>query len=200
MHLTPRALAAGLLLVFAAAGCGERNARTEADTADAEAVVTGFASVEWGTPLAEILHRRGEPMDREEAGNGVTGVAFHDTVLMRPATAMFLVHAERGLLEGSYIVHVPEGTSCVVVYDHFYATIRDTYPALAPEERPIRNPDQDYCAAARSGTGGRVTTWVDPANDARIQLVLAPPGQALVVLYRSAAARELAQEKSAKQF
>jgi hypothetical protein len=200
MHFTPRARIAGFLLFFATAGCGERAGQAEADTAGTEPLVTGFASVGWGTPLAEILRRRGEPVDREDAGNGVTGVAFRDTVLMRPVTAMFHVHAERGLLEGSYIVHIPAGTSCAVVYDHFYATIRDTYPALAAEERPIRNPDEDYCAGAWSGTGGRVTTWTDPANGARIQLVLAPPGQALVVLYRSAVARELAREQNAKQF
>ncbi len=48
--------------------------------------------------------------------------------------------------------------------------------------------------------GGRVTTWADPANGARIQLVYAPPGQGLVVLYRSAASTELTQEQNAKQF
>jgi hypothetical protein len=200
MHFTPRALLAGFLLLSTAAACGDRPEREEAATGDAEAVVTGFASVDWGTPLAEILRRRGEPEDREETGNGVTGLAFSDTVLLRPATALFHVHAERGLLEGSYIVRIPEATSCALVYDHFYATIGDTYPTLSPEERQIQNPDRDYCAGARSGTGGRVTTWADPANGARIQLVLAPPGDALVVLYRSAAARELAREQNAKQF
>jgi hypothetical protein len=183
-----------------AVACGERPEPQEAATGDAEAVVTGFASMDWGTPLAEILRRRGEPQDREEMGNGVTGVAFADTVLLRPATALFHAHVQQGLLAGSYIVRFPEGTSCVVVYDHFYATISDTYRTLSPQERQIQNPDGDYCAGARSGMGGRVTTWADPANGARIQLVLAPPGDALVVLYRSAASAALDKEQNAKQF
>lgn len=200
MHFTPRALVAGFLLLFTAAACGERPEPEAAATGDAEAVVTGFASVDWGTPLAEILRRRGEPEEREEMGNGVTAVAFPDTILLRPATALFHAHAQHGLLAGSYIVRFPEGTSCVVVYDHFYATISDTYPTLSAEEHQIQNPGGDYCAGARSGMGGRVTTWTDPANGARIQLVLAPPGQRLVVLYRSAASSELANEQNAKQF
>ncbi|HEX8429935.1 MAG TPA: hypothetical protein VF625_01565, partial [Longimicrobium sp.] len=118
------------VLAFAVAACGaapEQGGSTAEETSAEETsaeetsgeeagVITGFASVPWGTPMAELVAARGQPEERAGMGGGVVGVMYSDTVLGRLISVLFNVHPELGLVSGSYIARFPDGASCELIY------------------------------------------------------------------------------------
>lgn len=188
------------LLLASNASCGASPPSDAAQAGGEQEIITGFAQFEWGSSLDEIITTRGRPVSSEGMGGGVTAYTYSDTVLDREASALFEVHAEHGLVGGSYAVRVPEGTSCEILYQQFLRVVQDQYATLTPSELPSRSSDPDFCRGARSGQGGRVTRWSDPTSGSIILLVLAPPGENVVLLYQSARALALRKEQREQQF
>jgi hypothetical protein len=86
------------------------------------------------------------------------------------------------------------------LYRQFDQAVRERYPTLSPEENPPQGVEPGYCDDIRAGRGGRMTTWRDPANGSTAQVILAPPAQGIVLLYRSRRSHELSAEQRQQKY
>lgn len=195
-----RSFAASLAaLVVLCAMPGRANAQASAAAAPG-AQVTGAAGFTWGTTRAAIVAQRGAAVMEQPEAEGVTALLYQDRVLGREVVAMFFVHPRMGLIRGGYMAPVSGAADCAMALRAFDNVVSRRYPQLEAVERTVGNAGNDVCAAARAGAGGYMKAWTDPANHARILLMMLPGAEGPMLTYSTAQADAWERRKNDARF
>ena len=188
-----------ILSVVLAAGCsfgGDAPARTK--SAAGQPQITAVAGIEWGLPSDSIVARRGEPDSRAEVGREVEGLAYRETLIGVPVDLLYLVHRRHGMIRGGYGLPISSAEGCVDALHLIDRGLSERYPELEPIVQ--LNAGAEPCTTVLAGKGTYSKVWTDPVNDARIALLLAPPGSRVTLLYTTPEADEWESQKNESQF
>jgi hypothetical protein len=204
-----RSLAAALAGIVVL-GCSRADANAQASTAPAtqaepatrtqEPQVTGAVGFPWGTPYDSLVARRGAPGMEQSEAEGVRAMMYEDRVLGREAAALFFVHPRHGMMRGGYVAPFNGPADCAIVLQGLDNIIARRYPTLAGEARGTEGTTAQICQAVLSGQGAYGKVWNDPANGARIMLVVMPNGSGAMLTYTTAQADAWERRKNDARF
>ncbi|WP_420125677.1 hypothetical protein [Longimicrobium sp.] len=187
-----------VLVVFAAAPA---DAHAQASAAQAPgAQVTGAVGFDWGTTRAAIVAQRGAASMEQPDAEGVAAMVYDDRVLGREMVAMFFVHPQMGLMRGGYMAPVENAADCGIVLRLLDNVVSRRYPRLEAQERTVGDVGSDACAAALASRGGYMKVWTDPANHARIMLMILPGADGPMLTYSTAEADAWERRKNDARF
>lgn len=157
--------------------------------------IEGFEDFTWGTPLADIVAARGEPAQQEEIGDGLSLVAYRDTVSGFPLVAVFGVHETSGLVKGQYSADVAEGDDCLEMFVAFRESVNSHYPLLRPVERRFHREVDDFCEAVSIGQAGWMVQWNDPTTESFISVYIRAGTATVEVAFESKAFQTWAERR-----
>lgn len=166
----------------------------------AGAEVTGVAGERWGTPLDSIVARRGRPVFRQADAEGLQTIGYTEQLLGRETIVVFYVHPRSGLVRGGYTAEAATVPLCQMVVRAWDANLARRYPGMRTEVRSIGQAGGEPCAAWRSGAGGWMKVWHDPANGARIMLALLPGAPGVMLTYTTPQADAWERRKNQSRF
>ena len=118
----------------------------------------------------------------EPNGEAVRVLIYEEQIFARQMGAMFFVHPRLGLIRGGYAAPFQGAADCAVAMRLLDNVVSRRYPTLRPRERGVGDTD-DACAQAVAGQGGYAKGWEDPANGARIMLMLLPGASEVLLTY-----------------
>lgn len=194
-----RSFAAALALVVGFAAPAD--ARAQASAAQAPgAQVTGAAGYDWGTTRAAIVSARGAAVMEQPDAEGVTALMYEERVLGREMVAMYFVHPRMGLMRGGYMAPANGAADCGIVLRLLDNVVSRRYPQLEADERTVGDVGNDACAAAVASRGGYMKAWTDPANHARILLMILPGAEGPMLTYSTAQADAWERRKNDARF
>lgn len=160
--------------------------------------ITSVAGIEWGLPSDSIVARRGEPDSRTAIVREVEGLAYRETLIGVPVDLLYLVHRRHGMIRGAYGVPISSADGCVDALRLIDRGLSERYPELEPIVQ--LNAGAEPCTPVLAGKGSYAKVWNDPVNDARIGLVLAPPGSRVTLIYTTPRADAWESERTESQF
>lgn len=193
-------VALGCSAVDADAQATASAAQTQRGSRTQEPQVTGAVGFPWGTPYDSLVARRGRPGMEQPEAEGVRAMMYEDRVLGREVAAMFFVHPRHGMMRGGYMAPFSGPADCAIVLQGLDNGVTRRYPTLPSEQRGTGQTAPQACEAALSGRGASAKVWTDPANGARIMLVLAPGKDAVLLTYTTAEADAWERRKNDARF
>ena len=158
--------------------------------------IEGFESFSWGTPLSDIVAARGEPAQEEPVGDGLSLIAYRDTVSGIPLTAVYGVHETAGLIKGQYTADVNEGDDCLEMFVAFRESVNAKYPLIRPVERRFHREVDDFCEAVSVGAAGWMVQWHDPATESFISVYVRAGTSTVELAFESKAFQDWAAARS----
>lgn len=174
--------------------------RTEPAASAQQAQVTGAVGVPWGTPYDSLVARRGAPGMEQPEAEGVRAMMYEDRVLGREAGALFFVHPRHGMMRGGYMVPFDGPADCAIVLQGLDNVVTRRYPALSAEVRGAGETPSETCRAMLAGQGAYAKMWSDPANGARIMLMLMPNQRGAMLTYSTVQADAWERRKNDARF
>lgn len=207
MHLRSFAAALAGLVVLCCSGVdagaqaststaqqGQRASRTQ------EPQVTGAVGFPFGTPYDSLVARRGRPGMEQPEAEGVRAMMYEDRLLDREVAAMFFVHPRHGMMRGGYMAPFSGPADCAIVLQGLDNGVTRWYPSLPTEQRGAGQTAPQACEAVLAGRGAYAKAWSDPANGARIMLILAPGKDGVLLTYTTAEADAWERRKNDARF
>ena len=149
--------------------------------------VDSFNGLFWGASAEEVEMRYGSAVQTDTLGNGIVVLAYRETVLDLPATTMYAVLPDKGLVKGQHAVKFDfEAGDCEGQYRRIRDDVAVTYPLITPVENANHPYDMDFCSALREGQGGWATQWSDPSTGSVITVIAHPGSDEVKLIYESA--------------
>jgi len=158
--------------------------------------IEGFGSVPWGSGRAAVMSAWGVPDTiRSVPDLASDALIYADrSIAGEKGMAGFLVHPERGLIRGMYMLPYGEGSDCRRLYDRVRAAM-DAAIERPPVAETVRNGagDLDFCTAFQLGQAEARAAWADSVSGSRAWLRLDRVAGVLRVSYESPLFEELGE-------
>lgn len=150
--------------------------------------VDGFNGHPWGASRTEIEASSGRPERADVLDNGVTVLAFRDSLLDREAVTLYALVDGIGLVKGQHVarIDVDEG-DCDEQYRAFRDHVTLLYPLLQPVENFEIPLEGDFCAAIEERTAVWATQWKDPSTGSVITVIVEEGSDLVKLIYESRA-------------
>ena len=158
-------------------------------------MIEGFEAFRWGTPMADIIAARGDPAQSESVGDGLSLIAYRETVSGIPLVAVYGVHETAGLIKGQYTADVNRGDDCLEMFVTLRESVNAQYPLLRPVERRFHREVDDFCEAVSIGEAGWMVQWNDPATESFISVYIRAGTSTVEVAFESKAFQDWAEQR-----
>lgn len=135
--------------------------------------VDGFNGLPWGAPHQAIEDRFGSAVTTDTLDNGIIVLSYRETVLDLPATSLYAVVPDVGLVKGQHMVELDlEAGDCEGQYRRLRDHITFTFPLIAPVENTEYPFDLDFCEAVSEGVGVWATQWIDRSTSSVVTVIV----------------------------
>ncbi len=175
------ALAVGLALLAAGIcppeGVAQRTVSTSID---------GFNGVPWGAPQQSIEDRFGTPVQTDTVENGVIVLSYRETILDLPATTLYAILPEKGMVKGQHMIELDlEAGDCEGQYRRLRDHVMFTFPLIAPVENTEYPYDLDFCEAVSHGAGLWATQWIDRSTSSVATVIVEEGSDEVKMIFES---------------
>jgi hypothetical protein len=153
--------------------------------------IDGFNGVPWGASGEVIERKFGSPVQADTLENGIIVLAYRETLLDLPATALYALLQDRGLVKVQLLVDLDVAAGdCEGQYGRLRDYVKLSYPLIPPVESSSYPYHRDFCSAVREGAGEWATQWTDRSANSTITVIVERGTAAVKLIFESGLFRD----------